>query len=58
MKALIISKDIVAADTAAIRMFSQVEKITVNDVGHIANGEKLQLGTQKIDKLNIKRINL
>ncbi|MDR1527357.1 MAG: DUF362 domain-containing protein [Dysgonamonadaceae bacterium] len=58
MKALIISKDIVAADTAAIRMFSQVEKIRIEDVGHIANGEKLRLGTQQLDKLNIKRINI
>jgi uncharacterized protein (DUF362 family) len=58
MKALIISKDIVAADTAAVRMFSQVGKINPEDVGHIANGEKLRLGTQRIDKLNIKRINM
>jgi uncharacterized protein (DUF362 family) len=58
MKALIVSKDIVAADTAAMRMFSQVEKISVDDVGHIAKGEQLRLGTQKIDKLNIKRINI
>ncbi|MDR0543121.1 MAG: DUF362 domain-containing protein [Dysgonamonadaceae bacterium] len=58
MKALIVSKDIVAADTAAIRMFNQVEKISIDDVGHIANGEKLRLGTQKIDQLNIKRINI
>ncbi|MDR2683438.1 MAG: DUF362 domain-containing protein, partial [Dysgonamonadaceae bacterium] len=58
MKALIVSKDIVAADTAAIRMFNQVEKISIQDVGHIANGENLRLGTQKLDNLNIKRINL
>jgi uncharacterized protein (DUF362 family) len=58
MKALIISKDIVAADTAAIRMFSQVEKINIENVGHIAHGEKLHLGTQKLDRLNIKRINI
>jgi uncharacterized protein (DUF362 family) len=58
MKALIVSKDIVAADTAAIRMFNQVEKISISDVGHIAHGEKLRLGTQQIDKLTIKRINL
>jgi uncharacterized protein (DUF362 family) len=58
MKALIVSTDIVAADTAAMKMFGQVEKISVDDVGHIARGEQLRLGTQKIDKLNIKRINL
>jgi uncharacterized protein (DUF362 family) len=58
MKALIVSTDIVAADTAAMRMFGQVEKISVDDVGHIAKGEQLRLGTQKIDRLNIKRINI
>jgi hypothetical protein len=58
MKALIVSPNIVAADTAAINMFNQVEKIDINDVGHIAQGEKLKLGTQQLDKLNIKRITL
>jgi uncharacterized protein (DUF362 family) len=58
MKALIVSPDIVAADTAAVGLFNQVGKIDINDVGHIAQGEKLNLGTQKLDKLNIKRITL
>ncbi|MDR3218215.1 MAG: DUF362 domain-containing protein [Dysgonamonadaceae bacterium] len=58
LKALIISTDIVAADTAAIGLFNQVEKMDVNLVKHIANGEKLKLGTQKLDKLNVKRIKL
>ena len=58
MKALIVSPNIVAADTAAIGLFNQVAKIDINDVGHIGQGEKLNLGTQKLDKLNIKRITL
>jgi uncharacterized protein (DUF362 family) len=58
LKALIVSTDIVAADTAAIGLFNQVEKMDINQVGHIANGEKLKLGTQKIDKINVKRIKL
>jgi uncharacterized protein (DUF362 family) len=58
LKTLIISPNIVAADTAAIGLFNQVEKMNINEVGHIANGEKLKLGTQKIDKLNVKRIKL
>ncbi|GHU71230.1 hypothetical protein FACS189413_12690 [Bacteroidia bacterium] len=58
LKAIIISPNIVAADTAAIGLFNQVEKMDINEVGHIANGEKLKLGTQKLDKLNIKRIKL
>jgi uncharacterized protein (DUF362 family) len=58
LKALIVSTDIVAADTAAIGLFNQVEKMDIRQVGHIANGEKLKLGTQKIDNLNVKRIKL
>ncbi|MDR3338958.1 MAG: DUF362 domain-containing protein, partial [Candidatus Symbiothrix sp.] len=58
LKALIISTDIVAADTAAIGLFNQVEKMDINQVGHIANGEKLKLGTQNINNLNVKRIKL
>jgi uncharacterized protein (DUF362 family) len=58
LKALIISTDIVAADTAAVGLFNQVEKMNIDDVGHIALGEKLKLGTQKVDKLNVKRIKL
>ncbi len=58
LKALIISPNIVAADTAAIGLFNQVEKMNINEVGHIAHGEKLKLGTQNINKLNVKRIKL
>jgi len=58
LKTLIVSKDIVAADTAAVGLFNQVEKMDINTVSHIARGEKLNLGTQNLDKLNIKRIKL
>ena len=58
LKALIVSTDIVAADTAAIGLFNQVESMNINDVAHIAKGEQLKLGTQNIDKLNVKRIRL
>jgi uncharacterized protein (DUF362 family) len=58
LKTLIVSPNIVAADTAAIGLFNQVEKMDIKEVGHIANGEKLNLGTQNIEKLNIKRIKL
>ena len=58
LKTLIISKDIVAGDTAAVGLYNQVEKMDINNVGHIANGEKLKLGTQNLSKLNIKRIKL
>jgi len=58
LKALIVSPNIVAADTAAIGLFNQVEKMNIDDVGHIAKGEIAKLGTQQLDKLNIKRIKL
>ena len=58
LKALIVSTDIIAADTAAIGLFNQVEDMNINDVTHIAKGEQLKLGTQNIDKLNVKRVRL
>jgi uncharacterized protein (DUF362 family) len=58
LKTIIVSPNIVAADTAAIALFNQVEKMDINEVGHIANGEKLKLGTQNIDTLKVKRIKL
>ena len=58
LKALIVSTDIVAADTAAIGLFNQVEAMDINTVTHIAKGENMKLGTQNLDKLNIKRIKL
>jgi len=58
LKTLIISKDIIAGDTAAVGLFNQVETMDINSVTHIAKGEKLNLGTQNLDKLNIKRIKL
>jgi len=59
LKTLIVSKDIVAVDTAAIELFNKnINKMDINTVGHIANGEKLNLGTRDLSKLNIKRIKL
>ncbi|MCC8146422.1 MAG: DUF362 domain-containing protein [Bacteroidales bacterium] len=58
LKTIIVSPNIVAADTAAIGLFNQVEKMDINEVRHIALGEKQNLGTQKISQLNVKRIRL
>jgi len=58
LKTIIVSTDIVAVDTAAVGLFNQVEAMDIKEVSHIAHGEKLQLGTQNLDKLNIKRIKL
>jgi uncharacterized protein (DUF362 family) len=58
LKSLIISPDFVAADTAAMKMFSQVQPTNIADVRYIAMAEKLKVGTQHLDKLNVKRIKL
>ncbi|MDR3059604.1 MAG: DUF362 domain-containing protein [Dysgonomonas sp.] len=57
-KGLFISQDIVAVDTAATKFFSQVREMPLDHVGHLANGQKLKLGTMDIDKLNIKRLKI
>jgi uncharacterized protein (DUF362 family) len=58
LKTLIVSPDAVAADTAAIGLFNQVEKMELGLVKYISHGEKLKVGTPKIDNLNVKRIKL
>lgn len=58
LKTLIVSSDIVATDTAALRFFNQVEKMDLAAVGHIQKGESQKLGTTNLDKLTIKRIKI
>ena len=58
LKSLIISPDFVAVDTAAMKMFSQVQPTDMKDVRHIALAEKLKVGTQNLEKLNVKRIKM
>jgi len=58
LKSLIVSPDYVAVDTAAMKMFSQVQPTNIKDVRHIALAEKLKVGTQNLEKLNVKRIKL
>ena len=55
-KALFVSPDIVAADTAAVKFFNQVAEMPLDKVTHIAKAEALKLGTTNLDKLIIKRI--
>ena len=57
-KSLFISQDIVAVDTAATKFFSQIRDMPLEHVGHLANGQTLNLGTMEIDKLNVKRIKM
>lgn len=57
-RSLFVSKDIVAVDTAAAKFFGQIRKMPLENVGHLANGQTLGLGTMDLDKLNIKRIKI
>ncbi len=57
-KALIMGTDIVAVDTLATKFFGQYINMPLNEVGHLAHGEELGLGTMNPDPASIKRINL
>jgi len=58
LKSLIVSPDFVAADTASMKLFSQVQPTDMKDVRYISLAEKLKVGTQNLEKLNVKRIKL
>ena len=58
LKSLIVSPSFVAADTAAMKLFSQVQPTDIKDVRYISLAEKLKLGTQNLDKINVKRIKM
>ncbi|MDR3652452.1 MAG: DUF362 domain-containing protein [Paludibacter sp.] len=58
LKSLIVSHDFVAADTAALKLFSQVRPTDLKDVRYIGLAEKLRVGTENLEKLNIKRIKI
>jgi uncharacterized protein (DUF362 family) len=58
LKSLIVSPNIVAADTAALALFNQVKKLDKEAVGHLAKGEAHNLGSTDLKKINIKRIKL
>ncbi len=57
-KALFMSTDIVAIDTAAVKFFDQFEKMPLANVGHINIANDLNIGTSNIDKLKIHRIKM
>ena len=57
-KALFVSTDQVAVDTAAVKFFSQFKSMTINDASHIKIGGEMNAGITDIDKLNIERIRL
>ena len=58
-KALFVSRDMVAVDTAATRFFaSQIREIPLEYVKHISYGQELKVGTMDIENLNVKRIRM
>lgn len=57
-KALFISSDIVAVDTAATKFFNQIRSMPLEDVGHLAKGEALKIGTMNLDGLKVKRLKM
>lgn len=57
-KALFISPDIVAVDTAAVKFFAQFKEMKLDEVTHIGLAEKLNIGTTDISKLKVERIRL
>lgn len=52
MKSLLLSRDIVAVDTAAARLIG----FDPAAVGHIGNAERLGLGTTQLDKIQIRKL--
>lgn len=57
-KALFMSTDIVAVDTAAVKFFNQFREMKLEDVSHIGRAEKLNVGTTDVDKLTVERIKI
>ncbi|MDR1958572.1 MAG: DUF362 domain-containing protein [Planctomycetaceae bacterium] len=55
-KALFMSRDIVAVDTAAVKFFNQVKEMPLSNVAHIAKASEHKLGTMNLESLNVKRI--
>ena len=58
LKSLLVSKDYVAVDTAAIKLFAQVRPTDLKDVRYIELAEQQKVGTQNIEKLNVKKVKL
>jgi uncharacterized protein (DUF362 family) len=58
LKTLIVSPDMVAADSASLKFFAQVRDVTEAEVGHLQKGADLKVGTTNIDAMNVRRIRM
>lgn len=57
-KALFISPDIVAVDTAAAKFFGQFADLSVEKVAYLSMAEKMGIGTTAIDKLRVQKVKI
>ncbi|MCL2100570.1 MAG: DUF362 domain-containing protein [Fibromonadales bacterium] len=57
-KALFVSQDMVAVDTAAAKFFNQIREMPLEHVKHLEHGQALKVGTMDIDNLNVKRLRM
>jgi uncharacterized protein (DUF362 family) len=56
VKALFLSKDIVAIDTAATKFAQRFTNVILGNATHIGLGKELKIGTTNLERLKIKRI--
>jgi len=54
-KAMFVSTDIVAVDTAATKFFSQIESMPLESVKHISKAAQMKVGTMDLSKLKVKK---
>lgn len=57
-KAIFMSTDIVAVDTAATKFFSQYKEMSLENLPYLSMAQKVNVGTMDIDSLKVKRIKL
>lgn len=57
-KAMFVSTDIVAVDTAATNFFNQIENMPIESVKFIARAADLKIGTMDLSKLKVKKIKI
>lgn len=57
-KALFVSSDAVAVDTAATNFFNQVRKMPLDSVEYLAKAQQLKVGTMNLDKLKVKKVKI
>lgn len=57
-KAIFMSTDIVAVDTAATKFFSQYREMSLENLPYLSMAQKANVGTMDIDSLKVERIKL